>query len=68
MRIRPWILAAIGLAGGALVVAAQQVPPLGGIEKVRDNLYLVRGQGGNTAVFVTGSGVVLVDTKLTGNG
>lgn len=68
MRIRTGILAAIGLVGGALVVAAQQFPPLGGIEKVRGNLYLVRGQGGNTAVFVTGSGVVLVDTKLTGNG
>ena len=43
------------------------------IEKVRDNLYIITGSsvaniesfsGGNTAVFVTDKGVVLVDTKL----
>ncbi len=47
------------------------------IEKVRDNLYVVTGSGvanrdafsgGNTAVFVTDKGVVLVDTKLPGWG
>jgi cyclase len=43
-------------------------PPVGAIEKVAVNLYTVPGQGGNTAVFVTGGGVVLVDTKLANNG
>jgi cyclase len=47
------------------------------IEKVRDNLYMITGSnpvpreafsGGNTAVFVTDSGVVIVDTKLAGWG
>ena len=47
------------------------------IEKVRDNLYVITGSGlssidafsgGNTAVFVTDKGVVLVDTKLAGWG
>jgi glyoxylase-like metal-dependent hydrolase (beta-lactamase superfamily II) len=47
------------------------------IEKVRDNLYVITGSspanrdafsGGNTAVFVTDTGVVLVDTKLRGWG
>ena len=47
------------------------------LEKVRDNLYIITGSspanrdafsGGNTAVFVTTSGVVLVDTKLRGWG
>jgi glyoxylase-like metal-dependent hydrolase (beta-lactamase superfamily II) len=47
------------------------------IEKVRDNLYVITGSsvsnietfsGGNTAVFVTDKGVVLVDTKLPGWG
>ncbi len=42
--------------------------PIGQIQKVRNNLYVIPGQGGNTAVFVTSTGVVLVDTKLTGNG
>ena len=39
-------------------------PNVAGIEKVKDNLYMVTGGGGNTAVFVTATGVVLVDTKL----
>jgi glyoxylase-like metal-dependent hydrolase (beta-lactamase superfamily II) len=38
------------------------------IEKVANNLYSIPGQGGNTAVFVTANGVVLVDTKNPNNG
>lgn len=45
------------------------------IERVRENLYVVTGSGpgdtfsgGNTAVFITDSGVTLVDTKLPGFG
>ena len=44
--------------------AAQAGPNVAQIEKVRDNLYLITGGGGNTAAFITNSGVVLVDTKL----
>jgi glyoxylase-like metal-dependent hydrolase (beta-lactamase superfamily II) len=35
---------------------------------VADNLYMVPGQGGNTAVWVMADGVLLVDTKLADNG
>jgi glyoxylase-like metal-dependent hydrolase (beta-lactamase superfamily II) len=47
------------------------------IEKVKDNLFVITGSkpvpreafsGGNTAVFVTQNGVVVVDTKLAGWG
>jgi len=38
------------------------------VEKVKDNLYVLRGGGGNTAAFITAAGVVLVDTKLPGWG
>jgi cyclase len=38
------------------------------VEKVKDNLFVMRGGGGNTAVFVTASGVTLVDTKNPGWG
>ena len=47
------------------------------IEKVKDNLYIITGSdptnreafsGGNTAVFITEQGVVVVDTKLAGWG
>src|SRR5687768_12421983 len=38
------------------------------VEKVKDNLFVIRGGGGNTAVFVTSNGVTLVDTKNPGWG
>jgi len=47
------------------------------IEKVKDNLYVITGSspapretfsGGNTGVFITERGVVVVDTKLAGWG
>jgi cyclase len=60
------VVAVVAVAGRALV--AQQPAPgpkVLTIEKVKDNLYMLPGGGaGNTAVFVTANGVVLVDTKL----
>jgi glyoxylase-like metal-dependent hydrolase (beta-lactamase superfamily II) len=38
------------------------------VEKLHDNLFVLRGGGGNTAVFVTADGVVVVDTKNPGWG
>lgn len=43
-------------------------PPVTAPEKVADNLYMIPGQGGNTAAWVMASGVLLVDTKLVNNG
>src|SRR4051794_11366151 len=43
-------------------------PPMLEIKNVKDNLYMIVGAGGNTAVFVTAGGVVLVDTKNPGTG
>ena len=60
---------------GALTVAvvAQQPPPQPSVdnltvEKVKDNLWVIRGGGGNTAVFATATGVTVVDTKNPGWG
>ena len=60
---------------GALTVAvvAQQPPPQPSVdnltvEKVKDNLWVIRGGGGNTAVFATATGVTVVDTKIPGWG
>ena len=70
--VRAVSLAAIVVAGlGVAGVAAQRgpgIPPTGTIAQVRGNLYVIPGQGPNTAVFLTKNGVVLVDTKLPGNG
>jgi len=65
------LLAVLVTAGAAALAQPQQVPqmePIGQIQKVRNNLYVIPGQGGNTAVFVMRTGVLLVDTKLMGNG
>ena len=37
-------------------------------DKIADTLYVLKGGGGNTAMFLTAAGVVLVDTKLPGWG
>src|SRR5262249_47550460 len=38
------------------------------VDKIKDNLYVIKGGGGNTAVFITTNGVVVVDTKNPGWG
>lgn len=43
-------------------------PPVSAPEKIADNLYMIPGQGGNTAAFIASDGVVIVDTKLANNG
>jgi cyclase len=39
-------------------------PPDLKINKVKENLYEIEGDGGNVAVYVTGNGVILVDDKF----
>jgi len=70
------------LFAGALSIAAQQPPtdPVAAmlaqkpsfdalrVETVRDNLFVIRGSGGNIAAFVTSKGVVMVDSGLPGWG
>jgi glyoxylase-like metal-dependent hydrolase (beta-lactamase superfamily II) len=66
------VVLAFVLAGGAAGIAWTQQPaqPPQEIEvdKVKDNLFVLRNGGGNTAVFITEKGVVLVDTKNPGWG
>ena len=58
-----------------MVVAAYQQQPAAGdkpkvvdVEKLKDNLFVLKGGGGNSAVFVTTKGVIVVDTKNPGWG
>ena len=72
------IILGVLLVGGGLSLAAAgfqapagrgpQGPNVAEIEKVNDRLYMITGGGGNTAAFITDTGVVLVDTKLAGWG
>ena len=69
---RGLVLGALVAVGALLTAAgaAQQIPSAASIQvdKIRDNLYVFRGGGGNTAAFITANGVTLVDTKLPGWG
>jgi cyclase len=41
-----------------------KTPPQLDINKVKDDLYVIEGDGGNVAVYVTPEGVILVDDKF----
>jgi len=63
----------IGVGVLSIGVAAQRgqgqdAPMVVEVDKLKDNLFVLRGGGGNTAAFVTTKGVVLVDTKNPGWG
>src|SRR5438552_8344865 len=73
-------VALVMLAGGIIAQQAGQgaggqgrgggagLGPIGTIQKITDRLYMIPGGGGNTAVFLTANGAVIVDTKLANNG
>jgi cyclase len=68
------LLATLVTVGGlSLGVAAFQQPPANApkvveVEKLRDNLFMLKGGGGNTAVFIRTDGITVVDTKNPGWG
>jgi len=72
------VLGGLLMAGAlSIAVAAQQPPPKPSasaikVEKLADNLYvlnaLAAGGGGNTSIWITAAGVVVVDTKNPGWG
>jgi len=72
MTARAWVLAAVAATGlGSLAVTAAQAPAapkVVTVDKLKDTLYVLKGGGGNTALFLTAKGAVVVDTKLPGWG
>jgi cyclase len=48
--------------------AGQPAPMVVEVDKLKDNLFVMKGGGGNSAVFITADGVTVVDTKLPGWG
>ena len=57
-----------GLSLAAMQPPAQQGPKIVEVEKVKDNLFMLKGGGGNTAVYVGANGVTVVDAKNPGWG
>jgi cyclase len=78
-RIHPRLLLALLVLLGAAAGSAQTQKPLDGapgkqkppgplrIERVRGDLHMISGEGGNVAVAVTREGVVLVDNMFDRN-
>jgi cyclase len=62
------VLSTIVIAGLVLACRSARTPEEMTIDRLRDTLFLVAGNGGNTAVFVRADGVVLVDTKIAHSG
>ena len=62
------LLASGGLAAVKAQPPAANAPKVVEVEKVKDNLWVLRGGGGNTAVFATTAGVTIVDAKNPGWG
>jgi glyoxylase-like metal-dependent hydrolase (beta-lactamase superfamily II) len=55
----------IGAALASLqALTQQQAPPALMMEKTKDDLYTIIGDGGNVAVLVTNEGVLLIDDKF----
>jgi len=63
---RRCVFAAVGLVLAFAASAAAQQPLQ--IHQIKDNLFVLKGGGANTTVFITSTGVVVVDAKEKGNG
>jgi len=65
------LLTSLIAVGAMTYVAAQQggqKPMVVEVEKLKDNLFVLKGGGGNTTVFVQSNGITVVDTKNPGWG
>jgi cyclase len=64
------VLVGVGVLSMAVVAqqGGAQAPKVVDVEKLKDNLFVLKGGGGNTAVFITSTGVVVVDAKNPGWG
>ena len=54
---------------GAWVAYTQtpQAPAQLNLQKIKDDLYMIEGDGGNVAIYTTNDGVVLIDDSFNGN-
>ena len=59
-------VAAVFLVGGWIAYTQNRggQPPQLNLNKVKDDLYEIEGDGGNVAVYITDDGVILVDDKF----
>src|ERR1700735_2629153 len=51
------------LLASVAYVQSQNQPPKLTLNKVKDDLYEIEGDGGNVGVYITSEGVILIDDK-----
>ena len=61
-------LIAVGALGYVVAQQPQSQEKVVEVEKLKDNLFVLKGGGGNTTVFVQSDGITVVDTKNPGWG
>ena len=66
---REWVIGALAAAGLVPALHAQTLKPARpvDIQRVKGDLYMISGEGGNVAVYVTPAGVILVDDMFFRN-
>lgn len=63
------VAAALGISGAVVQVWTEQQPrPALDIQKLKENLYVIYGAGGNVGVRVTPEGVIVIDDKFEQDG
>src|ERR1700677_3462032 len=60
----PAVILMLLIAAVAYTQNQAKQPPELKINKVKDDLYEIEGDGGNVAVYITNEGVILVDDKF----
>jgi glyoxylase-like metal-dependent hydrolase (beta-lactamase superfamily II) len=59
------LFSGLALMAGAWVAYTQNpAAPQNSLQKIKDDLYMIEGDGGNVAVYLTNDGVILVDDKF----
>src|SRR5581483_6684366 len=62
VRVSAGLLALLG--GWLAYTQNPQAPPANTLQKIKDDLYMIEGDGGNVAIYLTNDGVILVDDKF----
>jgi cyclase len=62
--VRLSALAALSMGVWVASTQTPQAPPQLQLEKIKDDLYAIIGDGGNVAVYVTNEGAVVIDDKF----
>jgi len=64
LLVRTLAIAAVLLGAWVAYTQTQQAPAQLTLQKIKDDLYVIIGDGGNVAVYLTDEGVIVIDDKF----